>query len=96
MDEVMELIKKVNSRSVLPDGWLRRNHGNYKLVCSVDVVICQFLSENLYSHLIERCYKYIEQAKINNEDIEYIETVKLLLDKIKPYAKEFYCEESKS
>jgi len=88
MDEILKLIKKVNSEDVLPSRWLRRNHIHYKLVCGVDVVICQYLSDNLYLHFILRCDKYIEQVELNSDNIEYINTVKLLLDKLRPLARE--------
>jgi predicted nucleic acid-binding protein len=79
--EIIEIIKKINSDTIMPSGWLKRNHFQYSLVCDVNNVICLYLSDNLYDFFLDRVKKELKKVNVDNEYIKLANELVALLAK---------------
>ncbi len=81
-EKVYYLLKELNSNKNLPDKWLKRNIRYYQLVSAMNNCICLYLADNITQNIIDRCYKYLHDFEIQNNEPKYYYLAKEILDLI--------------
>jgi len=73
-----KIIKTVNSMSIVPKYWFRRNHKGYKVVSAVNNVIGLYLSDELEDFFIDRIETELKKVSKEEDSVEYIKLVREL------------------
>jgi hypothetical protein len=92
---INRIIRKINSREVMPKYWFRRNHEGYQVVSAVNNVIGLYLSNELEDFLIDRIEAELKKVSQKDDTFEYIKLAQELSIELYKYLSQIELEVEK-